>query len=147
MEQLRSSDQWRIGVHMKVETSFGEELEGVVYAFDKATHCVVLQDSPLNPTQKKSYRVLNTNYVKKCQRLPYPPSHDLRPVKPVDINRIRMKEAQALADARKETARIGVGVTPEAQKIFNALSKTYVLFFFDSIASSLSFISMQSLPT
>jgi hypothetical protein len=41
------------------------------------------------------------------------------------MGRIRAKEASAVADARKDAARINTNVSTDAQKIFNALAKTF----------------------
>ncbi len=43
---------------------------------------------------------------------------------PVSIAKVRQKEASSLRAMREEISRIGVGVTQEAQEIFNALSRT-----------------------
>jgi len=108
---------------VKVNTSFGEELEGEVYSFDRATSCVILQDGEDTPTQKRSYRILNTSFVTKTQHLG-PAISGFRSVCVVNLEKVKAKEAAALAEAQKDLDRIGVGVTAEAQRIFNALAKT-----------------------
>ena len=123
MEQERPSEEWAAGFRVRIQTTFGEDVEGDIYCFDKVTSCVVLQAGEDTPAQKKSYRIVNTNFVKHTQYLG-PASSELRPVRPVEIEKVRAKEAAALAEAQKEVERIGVGVTAEAQRIFNALSKT-----------------------
>jgi hypothetical protein len=50
---------------------------------------------------------------------------NISPLTPININKIRSKEDQHLRSLKEEAQRIGVGVTKEAQDIFNALSKTY----------------------
>jgi len=116
---------WKIGSLVALETSLGERVEGFVYAFDGPLNCVVLQDAPINPTQKKSYRIVNLNFVTKRAAGPAPASAvDVRPVQPLDMDRIRAKEAAATAEAKREAARINTNVSAEAQKIFNALAKT-----------------------
>jgi len=118
-----AEEQWTVGHRVRVHTTLGEDIEGEVYGFDKATRCVVLQDGADTPTQRKSYRIINTSFVLKTQFLGSVTS-DLRPVRPVDLEKVKIKEAAALAEAQKELDRIGVGVTSEAQRIFNALAKT-----------------------
>jgi len=117
---------WSVGSSVAIETTLGERVEGVVYGFDRALNCVILQDAPLNPTQKKAYRLINVGFIRKRTAGPVLPSStiDVRPVRPVDMGRIRAKEAGALAEAKKEAARINTNVGTDAQKIFNALAKT-----------------------
>lgn len=49
---------------------------------------------------------------------------DLPPLPLVDENRSREREARAIRVAEIAAANIGVGVTEEAQEVFNALAKT-----------------------
>jgi len=117
------TEAWPVGQRVKVRTTLGEDVEGDVYSFDAITSCVVLQDGEDTPTQRKGYRILNVNFVTKTQYLG-PATSELRSIRSVDVEKVRAKEAAALAEAHKELERIGVGVTAEAQRIFNALAKT-----------------------
>lgn len=125
-QSQQQSNDWKIGSSVALETALGERVEGVVYAFDRVMNCVILQDAPMNPTQKKTYRIINANFIKKKGPGPALPAStmDVRPVRPLDMGRIRAKEASAVADARKDAARINTNVSTDAQKIFNALAKT-----------------------
>jgi hypothetical protein len=49
---------------------------------------------------------------------------DITQLPAVNISKIRLKEEAVLRSLREEAARIGVGVSEEAQDIFNALAKT-----------------------
>lgn len=45
----------------------------------------------------------------------------------MDYETLQKREAAGLEVAARDFARIGQGVTPEAQKLFNQLSKTYTI--------------------
>ena len=79
---------------------------------------------------KKNWRLLKTSFIKEIQYIGKTDALDLElEPPPVNIARIRQKEQSAVRNLRDEVARIGVGVTQEAQEIFNSLSRTYVISF------------------
>lgn len=49
---------------------------------------------------------------------------DYLPLRPVNIPRLEAREAEGIRHLKQRVARMGVGVTKEAQDIFDALSKT-----------------------
>lgn len=78
---------------------------------------------------KKSYRIIKTSFIKDLKYLSKGEHVEKLDLPPVNIRRIRTMEEGALKKMQEEAARIGVGVTTEAQEIFNALSKTYLMQF------------------
>lgn len=46
------------------------------------------------------------------------------PLNPVHLDRLEARETNGVKNMRQRVARMGVGVTKEAQDIFDALSKT-----------------------
>ncbi len=80
-------------------------------------------------TLKKNYIILKTNCVKELHYLERDGDEDEEIVDlylpPPNTNKLRAKEEKVLRNLREEAARIGVGVSREAQEIFNGLSKTY----------------------
>jgi protein LSM12 len=77
-------------------------------------------------TPKRNIRIIKTNSVKEVQviNIPTTTKESDFTLPPVNTNRLRAREEIAIRMAQQEAAKIGVNVTPEAQEIFNALSKT-----------------------
>jgi len=124
MDEKRSPD-WIVGLIVKVKTSLGEEVEGEIFSFDNNTNCVVLIERHKHSTIKKNFRLLKTSFVKEIQYLGKAENSDfeLEPP-PISVGRVRQKEYAAIRSMKEEISRIGVGVTQEAQEIFNALART-----------------------
>jgi len=118
--------EWIIGVKVRIKTSVGEEVEGEIFSYDTTTNCVVLIQHQTHSTLKKSYRILKTSFVKEVQYLGRVDNQDSANFEftPINIQKIRSKEDSSLHALRDEASRIGVGVTKEAQEIFDALAKT-----------------------
>ncbi|KAJ3042621.1 hypothetical protein HDV00_006900 [Rhizophlyctis rosea] len=84
------------------------------------------QTSLLNPL-KYDFHVLNVNYIKEVTPLPAPTGDapSLVPVTAVSFEKIAAREAAAVRAESERAAKIGVGVSNEAQQLFDAISKTY----------------------
>eukprot|EP01118_Nematostelium_gracile_P003693 TRINITY_DN14281_c0_g1_i1.p1 TRINITY_DN14281_c0_g1~~TRINITY_DN14281_c0_g1_i1.p1 ORF type:complete len:175 (-),score=28.12 TRINITY_DN14281_c0_g1_i1:123-647(-) len=112
-----------VGSHVRIKTTFGEEIEGEIFSYDTTTSCLVLVETQIHSTLKKNYRIFKTNFMKSIEYLGRS-SMVVEDLPPVQISKIRSKEASTIRSLREEAQRIGVGVTKEAQEIFNSLSKT-----------------------
>eukprot|EP01114_Cavostelium_apophysatum_P019033 TRINITY_DN6009_c0_g1_i1.p1 TRINITY_DN6009_c0_g1~~TRINITY_DN6009_c0_g1_i1.p1 ORF type:complete len:182 (-),score=32.18 TRINITY_DN6009_c0_g1_i1:18-563(-) len=118
-------NEWVIGIQVRIKTTLGEEVEGEIFSYDATTSTVVLQQTLVHSTLKKNFVILKTNFIKEIEYLgKEKSSDDLQSLPPVNIARIKSKASTVLRNLREEAARIGVGVTEQAQDIFNALSKT-----------------------
>jgi hypothetical protein len=109
MNKLDSSESL-IGILVKIKTFLNEEIK-------------VLIDSLTQLTQKKSYRIIKTSFIKEIEYLGKNENIELQ-LPSINISKIRKKEEQKILQAQEEANKIGIGVTKEAQEIFNALSKT-----------------------
>ncbi|XP_024530295.1 uncharacterized protein LOC9659747 [Selaginella moellendorffii] len=108
---------------LRIRTSLGDDLQGHVLAFDKALNMVVIQESG-DVGVRGNLRFLKATFIKEMTVIKQlEDSFDSRP-RFIDIASLKAREDAALKQAMAEAERIGVGVTQEAQDIFDALSKT-----------------------
>jgi ElaB/YqjD/DUF883 family membrane-anchored ribosome-binding protein len=116
-----------LGVEVKIKTTLGEEFEGEIFSYDTTSNCVILIQSSHHSLLKRNYRVLKTSFIKEIQYLGKNENSsvsDLSALPSVNVQKIRAKEEAALRKIREDVSKIGVGVSKEAQEIFDALSKT-----------------------
>ncbi|GAB4815419.1 hypothetical protein N2152v2_002465 [Parachlorella kessleri] len=96
-------DSFSVGVHVKLSTTLGE---------------------PGSTPFHHNLRMLKTTYVKAVLSAVPPSSPPTTQLPFVDMQRCRDREEKAIRAAEAEAHKIGVGVTREAQQIFDALCKT-----------------------
>jgi hypothetical protein len=79
---------------------------------------------------KKTYRIIRANAIKEISYLGKSEVgiEDMSCV-PVNISKLRNKELDTIIKLRDQASRIGIGVSKEAQELFNGISKTYEITF------------------
>jgi len=118
---------WTIGLIVKLKLINGDVVEGEIFGHDAATSCVVLAQTLHHTLSKKNYRVIKISFVKEVQEIGKIGASDLLDLSelpPVDFKQVQKREEIAILKHQEEANRIGEGVTPEAQAIFNHLQKT-----------------------
>jgi len=112
-----------------------QEIAGTVFTFDEATDCLVLKEAGTHGGVN-NVRILRASAVRAVGHAQAPPGPQERgaaaalarsvlgPLPHVDLARAEEREARALRQARADLAKVGVGVTREAQALFDALAKT-----------------------
>ncbi len=115
--------QWELGSEVRLRTTLGDEVAGTVFAYDAPAEVLLLKEAGAH-NGVSNLRLLATSQVAETlsERKPVGPVDLELPV--VDEDRCRRREEKALRLAEQDYDRVGVGVSKEAQAIFEALSKT-----------------------
>ncbi|XP_013399948.1 protein LSM12 homolog A-like [Lingula anatina] len=121
---MAESDYFNVGSIVACNTCYGQKIQGEVVAFDHTTKMLVLK-SPSGPGRQGLYdmRMLNLNMVseidliKECSD---PPST----LTNLNFNKLQQRVRATSEEKRRKVKYVGIGVTPEGQKLFNAITKT-----------------------
>jgi len=142
---------WVVGLKVKIKTTSNEQFEAEVFSYDPNTTCITLlsdESTPAVITHKRTVRILLESSISEVTCIGLPPSktggnsslnsssssvgsnkgsnndsHDLS-LPPININSILKRQEDSMRKAHLNASRIGVGVTAEAQEVFNAIIKT-----------------------
>lgn len=111
------------GSRLSIKTTLGDHLEGQVLTYDKPSNLLVLQDiGQIGP--RRNLRFLKASYIKESTVLGHSEDHLNLKDFLLDVESLKAREEIAVRQAELDAERIGIGVTGEAQDIFDALSKT-----------------------
>ncbi|XP_019157919.1 PREDICTED: protein LSM12 homolog [Ipomoea nil] len=124
--EAHSNEDFAVGCILSIKTTFGEEFEGQVITFDRPSNILVLQEGGNSGSgPKRNLRLLKANYIKDFALL----GHGEDPLDAnkcfLDLDTLKAREDSAIRQAELDAERFGVGVTSEAQSIFDALAKTH----------------------
>ncbi|KAI5679163.1 hypothetical protein M9H77_10113 [Catharanthus roseus] len=125
MESQHSNEDFAVGCILSIKTTLGEEFQGQILTFDRHSNILVLQEGTNSGSgPKRNIRLLKANYIKEFTLLGQ--GEDPLDVKKcfLDLTSLQAREESAIRQAEVDSERFGVGVTAEAQSIFDALSKT-----------------------
>ncbi|XP_050373792.1 uncharacterized protein LOC126791388 [Argentina anserina] len=118
-----NAEELAVGCFVSIKTTLGDDFQGQVITFDRPSNILILQEGSKGGP-KRNIRLLKANYIKELSYLGQ--AEDPLDIKNcfLDLNSLRAREESAIRQAEAECERIGVGVTSQAQNIFDALSKT-----------------------
>ncbi|XP_022725866.1 protein LSM12 homolog isoform X2 [Durio zibethinus] len=117
-------EEFAVGCFLSIKTTLGDEFEAQIISFDTLSNILVLKEKS---GPRWNIRLLKANYIKEFSLL-------RQGEDPLDVNKcfldltsLQAREESALRQADADSERFGVGVTSEAQILFDALSKTWSL--------------------
>eukprot|EP00933_Yihiella_yeosuensis_P023997 TRINITY_DN18614_c0_g1_i1.p1 TRINITY_DN18614_c0_g1~~TRINITY_DN18614_c0_g1_i1.p1 ORF type:complete len:180 (-),score=43.60 TRINITY_DN18614_c0_g1_i1:126-665(-) len=123
MSQLQNT-QSLLGASIKVITTFEQEVVGELFCVDQAvSNSIVLRTKQENGNC--DYKWLKTNIIREVIALGAPASGAAEePLPGVNMKMMEARAKKVEEHAVAEQKKWGVGVTAEAQDVFDALSKT-----------------------
>lgn len=107
---------YAVGAQVQLELALPggtETAAGVVFAYDEATDRLVLRQPGSTPFHS-TLRILKGEQITNILEMK-PAAGEPEPLPPVDLQRCREREEKAVRAAEVEAAKIGVGVSREAQ--------------------------------
>ncbi|SBS95079.1 lsm12, putative [Plasmodium ovale] len=104
------------------KTCDGHTFEGELYCYDVCSNFIILKEDNKNGTA--NFYILRTNIIVDIEtKRKIKNSYDPLPV--IDKSVVEKIERKAIANFEKNRSRIGIGVTQEAQELFDFIWKTH----------------------
>lgn len=137
---------YKVGTQMTLTTSGGQEVSGELFASDADTDFLVVKE-PGSHGGVSTLRFIKASTVSGLVKMVEPePAQPggTGPLPVVDAERSKARKEKSMRQAAMDAARIGDGVTKEAQAICDALSKTMPVRWQDKTIVVLEEVSIDS---
>ncbi|XP_052798180.1 protein LSM12-like [Mya arenaria] len=126
MKIMAENEYFSVGSMITCTTCYQQKIIGEVLAFDLGTKMLAIKCAPASGKHSvHDVKLLNLSYVsdvtvvKESDRDVSPP-----PLSNLNVAKINARLRNNIAEKKRQVNYIGVGVTPEGQKVFNAIVKT-----------------------
>lgn len=124
-----SPAEWYLDSWLRLLTITKEEIVGQIVVFHAACDLLILRCPTQSNDGTFQIRMVKPAFLTNVTVLPSPPK-ELKNWTPYTVDAVSQKktkqrESQAIQQAKKKFATIGVGVDATAQQIFDTLNKTY----------------------
>lgn len=121
MAKCMFEPSFNFGNYLIVKTNDGYTYEGELYCYDESsTFCVIKED---NDNGTANFYIIRCSTIAGVETKKGKSTYDPLPI--IDKKIIEKIEKKAISDFKKNEARIGVGVTREAQELFDFIWKTH----------------------
>lgn len=118
------TQQQFLGTPIHIRTTLGEEMQGELFCYDvlNGSNAVILREDLHNGYC--NYTFAKTNIIREIKALGPAPTREPDELPYIDKNLLAHREENALRNMQRNRMQIGVGVTREAQAIFDKLKQT-----------------------
>ncbi|KAM0749708.1 hypothetical protein T439DRAFT_326585 [Meredithblackwellia eburnea MCA 4105] len=117
-----------LNLPLKLTLAHDKSIQGSLWTYDPALSLVVLSSPSAVSPQKRSYTLIKTQQIVSVQVLSETPDPALPSLsdalKSLSVKDAEARVERAVQEDQRARARIGKGVTLEAQSLFDALGKT-----------------------
>eukprot|EP00052_Salpingoeca_macrocollata_P008613 m.68136 g.68136 ORF g.68136 m.68136 type:complete len:185 (-) comp16679_c0_seq1:1244-1798(-) len=127
---MSDQEKWVVGATVQLETVTGEQLKGQIYAYDEWTHTLVLRQPNSNTKSTFPFafdmRMVRADSITQASYVRAPAADAEEKISPSNVNVqvLRKKEHRAVEEAKRAVVQVGVGVSENAQKLFDAICRT-----------------------
>ncbi|KAL4222005.1 protein with role in RNA processing [Mactra antiquata] len=123
---MAENEYFSIGSIVACTTCYQQKIQGEVLAFDLGTKMLAIKSQPTSGKHNvHDVKLVNLAFVsevkvlKEADRDSSPP-----PLSNLNAQKINARLRQNIEEKKRQVNYIGVGVSPEGQKVFNAIVKT-----------------------
>jgi len=117
------TEYFQVGSVVSCTTCFDQRLQGEVMAFDRQTKMLSIK----NPSSAKpgtyDINLINMNMVK-AVKVVKEATESPPPLANLNYAKLMTRASMALNEKHRAVMAVGVGVSPQAQRLFNTISKT-----------------------